>query len=262
MRFTTRFTTRSVQGRHLVAGTVLAALTVAGITGCGGNDGAPQEQALTAAPVASDGGDQPVITVEGVGRVEGTPDLMTLRLGVETKAPAAKQALDDANARMRALLATLEQAGIAKKDLQTSDLSVQPTWDEDGLEITGYVVRNTVTAKLRDLDGAGAVIDAAAGAAGDAVRLDGVSFSIENTSALVAEARTDAVRRAQDQAGQLAEAAGVELGRVTAIDETPADVPQPEYYARAVSADAAGVPIEAGTQELTLRVRVVYEIAD
>jgi uncharacterized protein len=124
-----------------------------------------------------------------------------------------------------------------------------------------------VTATLHDIGGAGALIDAAAGAVGDAVRVQSIGFSIDDDSALKAEARTQAVHLAQLQAEQMAKAAGVKLGKIRLISEVPASGPMPYYeqYAgdaakRAVGS-AAPAPILPGQQELSLTVDVVWEIA-
>lgn len=253
-----------------LAATVMLALVA---SGCGGDDsdgegasgaGAGGAAALPAAASGSDSADVPAITVRGEGRVQGRPDLMTVSMGVDVNGDTANEALDEANVLATALIETFKGEGVAERDMQTSDLSIWPNWDRDSERIVGYHVSNTLTVKLRDLDKAGQVIDTAAGAVGDAVRFHGVSFSIEDTTDLLAEARTDAVERAADQAQQLADAAGVELGDLRAIDDTGGSAPPPTYYG--ADAEAAlrapdSVPIQEGTQEVTLEVVVVYDIA-
>jgi uncharacterized protein YggE len=112
---------------------------------------------------------------------------------------------------------------------------------------------------LRDIAAAGAVIDQAAAAAGDAIRVQQIEFSVADESAARAQARADAVRRALAQAQQLAEAAGVELGPVRSIVELAGEPPVP-YRAEADIAQQA-VPLEPGTQELAVTVEVVHGIA-
>jgi uncharacterized protein YggE len=241
-----------------VAALALAAFFAAA---CGDSD-SPASAAPASSPVAGEG--PAVISASGLGTVTGTPDVLTVQLGVETSAPRAKDALDDNNNRASALIDTLKQRGVADKDIQTSQLSIYPRYDDQGRRITGYQVNNMVTAKLRDLGGAGALIDAAAETAGDAVRVNSIAFSIDDDSALLATARADAVRRAKAQAEQMAEAAGVKLGKVRSISESGSAAPPMPYpmYAGAPAADAAkSVPIEAGSQELNLTVNVIYEIA-
>ena len=269
----TRGTTAAPRSRPVRRAVTLVAVTAAlalAAAGCGGDDDDSDDAAESAATVgaaaaeAADTSEIPSITVSGEGRADGKPDLMTVSMGVEANSETANTALDEANVLATALIKTFKDLGVDEKDLQTSDLSIWPNWDEDGRSIVGYHVSNSLTVKLRDLERAGDVIDAAAGAVGDAVRFNGVAFSIDDDTDLMAVARTDAVEKAADQAEQLAEAAGVELGDLRSIDETDSAVPTPMYYsgyAEMSRTAADSVPIEEGTQEVTVDVVLVYDIA-
>lgn len=213
--------------------------------------------ALTAcaapSPVAAAGG----ITARGTGTVTATPDVVTVTLGVQTGGSSAREALDANTGAATALLDVLRGAGVDPADLRTIDLSVNPSYADDGRRITGYQVTNRVEAVLRDLAGAGALIDAAAGAVGDAVRVDGLAFSVDDDSAARAAARGDAVRRAVAQARGMAEAAGVALGPLLSVTEVPAPgAPQPFADAAA----QAAVPLQPGSQEVEVAVDVVHAI--
>jgi uncharacterized protein YggE len=236
---------------------VLAALVLATRPGQGGL--APAS--LAAGPLPP-GDHPPEITATGTGRVKGQPDLLTLVAGVETRAATSQAALKDNANRANALIDTLKGHGVAAADIATSQLSISPTYTNDGRQITGYQVTNQVTARLRDLKGAGAVIDAAAGVAGDAIRIQQIAFSVDDDSALLATARADGVRRAHDQADEMARAAGVRLGRVRSIAEsTSAPPPYPRGALNsAPGAAAAPTPLLPGTEELTVTVSVVYDI--
>lgn len=230
------------------AALVLGALALAGCSGAN-------------AATAAGSTDLPRITAHGTGTVTGTPDLLTVVLGVQTRGPNAKGALDDNNARATALIDMLKGRGVAPADLQTSQLSIYPTYDNTSGRINGYEVSNQVTATLRDIGAAGALIDAAGEAAGDAVRVQQLGFSIDDDSAPRAQARADAVRQAQAQAQQMAEAAGVGLGPLQSITEVVSTPPTPPIPYATQAADAASVPLEPGTQTLTVMVEVVYGIA-
>ena len=206
-------------------------------------------------PTAPAGG----ITARGTGTVTATPDVVTVTLGVQTEAGTASEALDTNTAAAAALLDVLRGAGVDPADLRTSDLSVYPSYGDDGRRITGYQVTNRVEAVLRDLAGAGALIDAAAGAVGDAVRVNGLAFSVDDDSAARATARGDAVRRAVAQAREMAEAAGLALGPLLSVTEVPAPgAPQP--FAAADAALQAAVPLQPGTQDIEVAVDVVHAI--
>ena len=201
------------------------------------------------------------ISAQAIGTISGTPDVVTIVIGVQTQSASAQTALDDNNKKAADVIGVLKDSGVAPADLQTSQLSINPSYDEKGQQITGYQVTNMVTAKLRDITTAGAVIDAAGKTAGDAIRVQQLSFSIDDDSALRAQARADAVRRAQAQAKQMADAAGVQLGAIRSITEAPAATPT--IYAAMAGADtaAASVPLQPGSQELSVVVQVIYAIA-
>ncbi|MFF0815308.1 SIMPL domain-containing protein [Rhodococcus sp. NPDC003318] len=224
-----------------VAGVILLA-GCAGDTSSGGSDSVP-----------------PGISTQGVGTVTASPDTATVVLAVQTQDSTANAALAANAERATALIASLEARGVDSKDIATSGLSIQPTYAAASTDITGYQVTNQVTATVHAIDGAGALIDGAAAAAGDAVRVQQLSFSIGDDSALRAEARAKAVRQAKAQAGQIADAAGVELGGVRSISEIAAATPAP-VPGRVMSDQAAAAPVEPGTQELTVTVAVVYDI--
>ena len=237
---------RGRQGRHgrtLAIGVVASALLLGGC----------------AASAAADS-DEVRRTIPGIatGKVEGVPDTLTVTLGVESRAPSAQAALAQNNERATRVIAALKAAGVAAEDLQTTQLSLNPTFDRRG-RIDGYGVSNLVTAQVRDVANGGRVVDAAAAQAGDDIRVQGVTLSIEDTSALVARARADAVRQARRQAGQLARAADVRLGPVERITERRR-APMVFEGARMDGA-ALSAPIEAGTQELTVDVTVVFGIS-
>jgi uncharacterized protein len=144
--------------------------------------------------------------------------------------------------------------------MQTSDLEISQNYDKNG-NITGYRVSNMVTVTLHDISKAGAVIDAGAAAAGNDITFNGIQLSIDDTSALLRNARADAVKQAIAHAQQLADAAGVKLGAVRKIDDTGSVVPQPLEYANAPAASAkADVPIQAGSQQLSVDVTVTFAV--
>jgi uncharacterized protein YggE len=203
--------------------------------------------------------ESPSITTRGVGTVAGTPDTLTVVLGVQTRAAAAAAALADNNTRTSALLDVLRGRGVAPADLRTSRLQIFPTFENDG-RISGYEVTNEVTATLRDIAGAGALVDAAAQAAGDAVRVQQISFGIDDDAEPRSRARADAVRQAVTQARQLADAAEVGLGPILSITEVVEGRP-PAPVTRDSAAAQAAVPIEPGTQDVSVTVEVVHAVA-
>jgi uncharacterized protein YggE len=206
------------------------------------------------------GPDGPGVTARGLGTIIGTPDVLTVVLGVQTRGPSANGTLNANNQQARALIDMLRGKGVPEADIRTSQLSVNPSYNPTDGRISGYEVTNQVTVTLHNIAEAGGIIDAAGHATGDAVRVQQLSFAIDDDSALRAEARAAAVKQAKEQARQLAEAAGVRLGRVRSITEIPGGQPPTPMY-RAQTMDAAGaVPIQPGSQKLDVSVEVIYEI--
>lgn len=203
------------------------------------------------------------INVHGIGRVDETPDQVTVTLGVETSGPNASEALKENNAKAADLIKLLKERGVKDRDVQTSNLSIYPQYDNTGRRIERYTVNNTVTATIKDVKGAGALIDGAATAAGDAIRVNGLSFGVSELGPARQKARTAAVKDGRAQAEELAEAAGVKLGKLRMIQGSGSYAPpQPIAYAEAKMADASAVPLEAGSQQVTVEVDLVYDIED
>ena len=239
--------------KRSVSSVAVLALGALALVGCSGGN---QPAAVSTGAGAAD---LPSITARGLGTVTGTPDTVTVILGVQTRGQSAKGALDANNGKATALIDVLKSKGVAAADLQTSQLSINPTYDSATGRIIGYEVANQVTATLRDIGGAGELIDAAVEATGDAVRVQQLGFSIGDDSASRAQARINAVQQAQAQAKQMADAAGVKLGRIRSIIEVSVNPPSPFDRGDAPAA-ATPVPIEPGTQKLTVMVEVIYNI--
>jgi uncharacterized protein YggE len=214
---------------------------------------------LGAAPAGAASRDR-TITVVGTGQVKGTPDVADLSIGVEAQAASAVEALSTVNDRAQKVLDVLHDAGVEDADIQTTGLSVNPTYD-DRSHIDGYAASNSVIARIRDLSKAGEIVDAAAAKAGDNIRVNSITFSIDDDSALLAAARTKAVKRARAQAAQLADAADVSVGDVLTIDEQTSASPYPYPYATADSAAGASAKVSPGTETLSVTATVVFGIS-
>jgi uncharacterized protein YggE len=202
------------------------------------------------------------ITVTGTGKVTGTPDTLRISLAVSATAKNIDEALASANASMRKVQKSLSDNGVDAKDLQTSNLSISPHYTNKGAP-DGYDVSESLTATIHDLTKAGAVLSAAVDAGGNAVRVDSVSVALDDTSGLVGGARTSAIDDAKTKASQYAEAAGRTLGPVVSISEV-ISTPYPVYDQAAGMAARAGgspVPIQAGSQDVSVQVTVVYAFA-
>jgi uncharacterized protein YggE len=201
------------------------------------------------------------IVVSGTGRVAVQPDVADLRLGVTVAKPTVEAARGEAAATMDAILRAVDGAGVARADVRTAMLSVQPRYDyRDGRApvLTGYEIANVVEVSVRDLSALGDVIDATLTAG--ATSMDALSFRLADPRPAEREARRQAMTEARSRADVLAEAAGVTVKGVSDIVEgQPVRPPGPVAKAQrmALAADA-GTPVEAGTLEVAVTVSVTY----
>jgi hypothetical protein len=204
-----------------------------------------------------------------IGRalIEVAPDTVTVRIGVSSRAPTPTAALDQNSATARKLIGFSKTFGVDERDIQTDAITLAPNTktvrDANGTtrqEPDGYAANNTVRVRLTDLSRLGAfmrqVLDQGA------TNISGVQFSVANPDKVVDEARLKAVEDAVRQAGQLADAAKVKLGKILEIVHPPrtearadglADFPMRRQ--RAVS-----VPIEAGTVQIGAEVEMVWAV--
>jgi uncharacterized protein YggE len=206
------------------------------------------------------------ISVSGSGTVTLRPDVADLHLGVLVARSSVKAAQADAAGAMSKVLAALKALGIDDKDIQTSNVSLQPTYDYTNNgnppRITGFQMSNGVTVTVRDLTKLGDAIDNSLAAG--ATSLDGVTFRVDDQTGAEAQARQAAMAEAKSMADTLAAAAGVSIGGVASISETSAPMPYPIMYGGAAPAAAdqlkVATPIQAGTTDVTITVAVVYLI--
>lgn len=207
------------------------------------------------------------IVVSGEGRATAVPDEATISLAVAREAETASEALRATSEAMAEVLAAMREAGLEDRDLRTSEVSISPVYErDDGTRpgrtrptIVGYVARNGLSVRVRDLDLLGTVLDRSV--ALGANEGGWLSFGNSDAEALRAEARVAAVRDAVDKAEAMAGAAGVELGRLVTLEEGGTATPRaPMMEARMMAADAAPVPIAAGESVIVQRVSATFEI--
>lgn len=214
--------------------------------------------ASAAEPTSTDRAREGVL-VSGTGKVLGMPDTLRADFGAEARADTVDAAIKSANRALGRIRDALVDGGVAEADIQTAGVDIYPRQADSGAVI-GYQVSHQLTVKIRDLDKAGAIIGAAVDAGGNAARLSGVSFAIEDDDTLLAEARRRAFAEAKAKAELYGEQAGRQLGPVVSVTETvrAADI-DPEYLRSAATfAAPAPVPIEPGQQQLAVTVTVEW----
>jgi hypothetical protein len=207
------------------------------------------------------------IWVSGEGKVTVTPDLATLGLGIEAQAKTVAEAQSQAAEAMERVTTALTDSGVDEKDIQTQYFSITQVtrWDDETQQdiVIGYRVTNTVAAKIREMDKIGSIIDVVAAAGGDYTRINSIAFSVDDPTAYYGEARQKAMADAIAKAEQMAELAGVELGKPTYISEWESyPVNYIDYKAAMETSPSVETPISPGEIELTLTVQVAYTIED
>jgi uncharacterized protein len=214
-----------------------------------------------AAPALADGDVNRTISVTGTGTVEAAPDMATLMIGVTTQGATAAEALAENSKATEAVIARLTASGVEARDLQTSNLSINPNWtgyDSSTPTISGYVASNMLTVRVRALDTTGAILDAAV--ADGANTLNGMTFGLADPEPAYNEARKEAVADARAKAELLAMAAGVKLGPVMSISDAGAMTDPAPMYRDAVA--ASPVPVQGGELGLIANVAVTWQIAE
>ncbi len=214
------------------------------------------------------------IWVSGQGKVTVIPDVAILNMGVEAEASTVEQAMDEAAAAMDRIITSLHANGVAENDIKTQWFDIYPikewvdfdypmkSWIEDDYEVLiGYRVTNMLTVTIRDVEATGQIIDAAAKAGGDLIRIHGVSFTVDDPSTYEGEARAQAIANARSKAQQLASFAGVHLGSPFYISESGGFFPiYQDYGMGAMEAERVPTSISPGETEITLTVQMAFAI--
>lgn len=205
------------------------------------------------------------VRVSGTGIVAGAPDVVVLSIGVSVERESVKQARTEAAEAMAGVIESLKGNGLLDPDIQTQHFSIYQQFDyiNGRREFRGYSVTNTVSAKIRDLDTVGNVIDDAAAAGGDLVVINSIQFAIDDPTKLKMQARVAAMQAAQAKAQTLATEGGVTLGKPISISESgDFYVPQPINFdfARAEAAAVVDTPIQSGQLQISVTVNVIYQI--
>ncbi len=211
------------------------------------------------------------IHVTGVGEVQAVADTATIQVGVVSEAASAGGALAANTKAVESLFETLDRFAIDKKDRQTVQFSVSPTYRRDPPrpardesnrgerepQIVGYQVSNQIRVRVAAMDRLGDLLDAVVQAGAN--RVQNIQFTIDQRTDLEDQARRKAIENAAAKAELYAAAAGVSLGRVLSIREqgsSPPPGPQP----RMMMAESRSVPIAGGQESIVEQVDVTYEL--
>lgn len=228
--------------------------------------------ALGASPMTSNAQTTPFVPTDGTlvsvsaqAEAKRKPDIATVSTGVVTRA-------EDANAAMRAnadqmskVVAAIKAAGVGDKDVQTSGISLNPTYqyvENQPPRITGYEAHNTVNVVIRDIGKMGRILDSLV--AVGANQINGPAFDVEDKEEAYDEARRKAVEKAQARAEMYARTLGMKVRRIVSINEgghMGPPVPMPMMRMQAMEAKAADTSVSPGENTLSVNLDVVFELA-
>lgn len=231
---------------------------------------------LTALPAAAQESTIPpiqaghtLLTLTAQGSTNRTPDMATYSAGVTTQGASASEAMSANSVQMNKVIAALKRAGIADRDIQTSNLNLNPVYAQpkrlpDGStvdepqRIIGYQATNTVNVRQRKLADMGKAIDALVSAGANQV--NGPNFALSQPEAAQDEARLAAMKTVRARADLYANAAGLKVARIVSINESGGYSPQPVMYAKRAMDSMAASPVAAGEMEVSVNVTVQFEL--
>jgi uncharacterized protein YggE len=200
------------------------------------------------------------VSVNGTGKVTYAPNLVYVSTGVSSDGKTANEAWKKNEEAVKKLFEVLKTFGIDPKDMKTTGLNITPRYvahKDQEPELVGYTASYDLSVTVRQLDDAGRVMDGLVD--GGANRHMGLAFGHSDVEKMLDEARVKAAADARKKAEQYVTAAGGSLGQLLTISEGQAYAPQYFAYERDAKA-APGLPIAAGTQDLSVTISVVYAI--
>ena len=268
-------TVSSVAGSAVASAVESAPASATSAQRAAGGAGTTGTATQAASPQLATASTEAGIWVTGTGEMNLPPDIALIRLGVETTSPSVTEARDESATAMDAVVTSVKNNGLNDEDIQTTSFNIWPEYERqevitNGVRsnirvLTGYRVSNTAVIKVRDLNEVGTIIDDVVDAGGDAARINGIDFSIEDSSQYTTQLREDAVNAALEKAQHFATLTGVTLGKlvyVTDVSDSPIVQPLAEIraFAMAAAPAAPATGISGGSLDLTLTVRAGFAI--
>jgi uncharacterized protein YggE len=205
------------------------------------------------------------LSLSAHGETKVVPDEATITLGVQTQAPVAAQAMTENAERMTQVTAALRRAGVADKDIQTSNLNLSPQYvyvTDQPAKLTGYQASNEVTITVENLSRLGPVVDAVTAAGAN--QINGISFGLKDSSAAEDQARMAAVKALRAKAELYAGATGYRVARLVSLSEGGGSGPvegQMVIVTAARRSAAPRVPVSSGELTVAIDINGLYELA-
>lgn len=204
------------------------------------------------------------LSLAASGQVMTAPDKATITLGVQTDAASAAQALAANAEQMTRVMAALKRGGIAERDIQTAQLTVNPKYAYEPNQpprLTGYEASNQVMITVRDLKRLGPTVDSAVGAG--ATNVNSIAFGLVDPTAAENAARLEAVKALQAKADLYSKAVGHPILRLVSLSEGVSYNPPMPLQEVVVTAAKrmAPTPVSVGEMQVQIQVTGVYELA-
>ncbi|NKE60000.1 DUF541 domain-containing protein [Lentzea sp. PSKA42] len=203
------------------------------------------------------------VAVSGHGEASAVPDLAVISVGVEVRKPTATEAMTAQATTAQALLDAVRAQGVSDRDIRTESMWLDPVYENDqsnNTYLAGFQAGQAFSVKVRDVTKTGTVLRAAVDATGDAGRINGVAFDIEDRVALRYRARAAAFENARAKAAQYAQLSGLSLGDLVSVEEGAAIGTSPVPTLVSPVADGAQVPVAPGEIRDEVVVNVVYQL--
>jgi uncharacterized protein len=203
------------------------------------------------------------LDISATGEVTRVPDIAIISAGVVSRSATATGALQDAADRMQRVLTALKRAGVEDRDVQTSNISLNPEYryvENQPPQLTGYTASNQLTIRFRDIRNSGKILDALVSQGAN--QINGPSLTIDKPEAALDEARARAIAAARARAELYARSLGMRIVRVVSVSESGGYAPPPPMpmYARAEIAQAADTKVVPGEQKLQVTLAMTFEL--
>ena len=205
------------------------------------------------------------LDINATGEVSRVPDVAVISAGVVSRSTTASGALQDTANRMQRVLAALRRAGVQDRDIQTSNVNLNPEYryaDNQPPTLTGYSATNQLNVRFRDIAKSGDILDALV--AQGANSISGPNLTIDKPDEATDEARTKALGVGRARAEQYARALGMRVVRLVSVSESGGGYAPPPPMPMAVMAQARGerdyTKIDPGEQKLSVTLGMVFEL--
>ena len=204
------------------------------------------------------------LDVSATGEATRVPDVAIISAGVVTRAATAKAALSQNAARMERVRAALRRSGIADRDIQTSNISLNPEYryaDNQPPRLTGYTASNQVSVRFRDIANTGEILDVLV--AEGANQINGPSLTIDKPEEALDEARVKALAIGRARADLYARSLGMRVVRLLVVSESSSGFPVPPPMPMMMEARAQGgaaTKIDPGEQKVSVTLGMMFEL--